>query len=170
VSVRVYLPSTLARLAAGLEAGSITTPARTAFAVTQELASTSGTGGAGAPEGDDREELEYLAMLDAARASLRMLAGRPGPMLRVVVAADVPTVVERPDLDRAAVTLQSDVPWRSVASVLIDGADAAPAVEAAASRIDEADLGDLDAEFVVGAAEDFELAWYAPSEVRYLIE
>ena len=33
-----------------------------------------------------------------------------------------------------------------------------------------ADLGDLDAEFLVGEAEDHELAWYGPSELPFLVE
>jgi len=36
--------------------------------------------------------------------------------------------------------------------------------------VDQADLGDDDAEFVVGSAEDSGLAWYAPGEIAYLIE
>jgi len=36
--------------------------------------------------------------------------------------------------------------------------------------IDAADLGDDDAEFVLGSVEDFDLAWYAPGEVVYLVE
>jgi hypothetical protein len=36
--------------------------------------------------------------------------------------------------------------------------------------IDAADLGDLDAEFVVGEAEDHELAWYATQELPFLLE
>ena len=30
-------------------------------------------------------------------------------------------------------------------------------------------MGDLDAEFLIGEAEDHELAWYDPSEVAYLM-
>ena len=36
--------------------------------------------------------------------------------------------------------------------------------------VDAADLGDLDAEFLVGEAEDHELAWYDPGEVAFLVE
>ncbi len=57
-----------------------------------------------------------------------------------------------------------------VAAVHIDGADAGPAVREAAAVIDAADLGDHDAEFVLGSAEDFDLAWYAPGEIRYFVE
>jgi hypothetical protein len=36
--------------------------------------------------------------------------------------------------------------------------------------VDSADLGDPDAEFVLGEVEDFELAWYDPSELPFLLE
>ena len=41
---------------------------------------------------------------------------------------------------------------------------------AAAAVIDQADLGDGDAEFTLGEAEDHELAWYAPEELPFLLE
>jgi len=43
-------------------------------------------------------------------------------------------------------------------------------IRAAAAVVDQADLGDDDAEFVLGSVEDFDLAWYAPGEVVYLVE
>lgn len=181
MSVRVYVPTTLSGLASWVREQQVTPLRGTAFAVTGELAASS--------PGADTEELEYLAMVDAARASLRLIAatsanntevtgstddpGAPNPgiaALRVVVAADTDGEVrERPDLDRSVVTLTAPVPWRSVAAVHVDGADAADAVSAAAAAVDAADLGDLDAEFVVGSAADFELAWYAPGEIVYLL-
>jgi hypothetical protein len=30
-------------------------------------------------------------------------------------------------------------------------------------------MGDMDAEFLIGEAEDHELAWFDPSEVAYLV-
>ena len=165
MTVRVYVPTTLRGLAAAVRDGEVTPLRGTAFAVTGELARS-------AP-GTDTEELEYLAMVDAARASLRLIAAESPdtPALRVVIAADVGDgqVREREDLDRAVVTLGAPVPWSAVAAVHVDGADAAEAVAAAATAVDAADLGDLDAEFVVGSAEDFELAWYAPGEIVYLL-
>jgi hypothetical protein len=105
---------------------------------------------------------------------LRLLSvAEPGePPLRVVIAADVDDahVTPRPELDRAVVTVGGGpVPWRRVASVHLDGAEAAAAVRAAALVIDAADLGDDDAEFTLGSAEDFDLAWYAPGEIGYLL-
>lgn len=163
MTVRVYIPTTLDRLAASVRAAQVDAIGHTAFAVTPELERS-------AP-GADSEELEFLATTDAARASLRLIGGTAAEStLRVVIAADVPTVTVRDDLDRAVVKLEGPVPWSAVAAVLMDGADAADAVAAAATAVDAADLGDLDAEFVVGSAEDYQLAWYAPGEISYLLE
>jgi hypothetical protein len=68
------------------------------------------------------------------------------------------------------VAVSGPVDWSRVAAVHIDGADAGPAVRDAAAVIDAADLGDEDAEFVLGSVEDFDLAWYAPDEISYLVE
>jgi len=165
MSVRVYVPTTVRGLAAAVRDQEVSPLRGTAFAVTGELTRS-------AP-GADTEELEYLAMVDAARASLRLIGaqGEDTPSLRVVIAADVDGEVrERDDLDRSVVTLSAPISWRAVAAVHLDGADAADAVAAAAAAVDAADLGDLDAEFVVGSAEDFELAWYAPGEIVYLLQ
>jgi hypothetical protein len=58
----------------------------------------------------------------------------------------------------------------AVAAIHVDAPEAAEAVAAAAAVIDAADLGDPDAEFVLGDAEDHELAWYAPQELPFLLE
>lgn len=166
--MRVYIPATVAALRAALAAGAISAPRGHGYAVT--------TGLSAEYPGADVEELEYLAMQDAARTSLRLLADSvldvdPGSAaVRVVVAADVATAVPNPAGERSSVLLDRPVPWRDVAAVHLDGADAADAVAAAAAVIHEADLGDPDAEFVLGSAEDFDLAWYAPDEIAYLVE
>lgn len=165
--MRIYLPSTVSALRAASSAGRVSVRAGVAFAVTGSLR-------AEYPGWSD-EELEYLAMLDASRASLRLLVGSgpDEPALRVVVAADVDDALAtpRPEADRAVVAVTGGpVPWRQVVSVHLDGADASPAVHAAARVIDAVDLGDDDAEFTLGSAEDFDLAWYAPGEIRYLLE
>lgn len=169
MTVRVYLPATVRRLGAMLETGRTTPVSGLAFAVTTELADTSAGSSADSSMTADQEELEYLAMRDAARASLRLLTGDPEPARRVVIAVDVSAARERADLDRAAVEVPGDVAWSAVAAVHIDADDAVDAVRAAIGAVDAADMGDLDADFVVGAAEDFELAWYAPSEARYRV-
>jgi hypothetical protein len=57
-----------------------------------------------------------------------------------------------------------------VAAVHVDTEEAEDAVRTAANLIDAADLGDPDAEFVLGDAEDHELAWYAPQELPFLLD
>jgi hypothetical protein len=57
-----------------------------------------------------------------------------------------------------------------IAAVHVDTEPAEPAVRAAAAVMDAADLGDPDAEFILGDAEDHELAWYAPQELPFLLD
>jgi len=162
--MRVYIPLTLSGLREVVAAREVTPQGGVVFGVTDDLREEY-------PDADD-EELEYLAMTDAARACLRLMAAAPADeaQLRVVISADVQTAVPTPDLDRAAARVQGPVSWKQIASVHLDGAEAAEVVREAAAMVDRADLGDDDAEFVVGSAEDVALAWYAPGEVAYLIE
>ncbi|GAA4620029.1 hypothetical protein GCM10023108_55880 [Saccharopolyspora hordei] len=139
----------------------------TAFALTPALRESYASG--------DTEELEYAAMREAARASLRLIAGDLGSgekpeLRRVVISADVDGVSLRPDLDHAVVKVSGPVRWKQIAAVHVDAEEAEDAVRAAAEVIDAADLGDPDAEFALGDAEDHELAWYAPQEVPFLLE
>nr|WP_239521830.1 hypothetical protein [Geodermatophilus sabuli] len=123
----------------------------------------------------DTEELEYAALLTAARASLRLIDVDPtAARRRVVVAADVAdsdvAEIEDPDADRGAVRISADVALRAVASAHIDGADAEEDVRAAVGVVLEADLGSEDAQFVVDQAEGHELAWYATQEIGPVLE
>jgi hypothetical protein len=59
---------------------------------------------------------------------------------------------------------------RAVAAVHVDVAEAESAVSTAAAVIDAADLGDTDAEFALGDAEDHEMAWYATQEIPFLLD
>ena len=194
-TVRIYLPSTMSGIRLALASGTVPVAGGYGFAVTRPLRLEY-------PDWSE-EDLEFVAMQDASRASLRLLAAfeeesgdghRDGetssdgdfpsrdleaadpagtePLLRVVVAVDVTdsAVRPRPELDRAVVAVAGTVGWSQVAAVHIDGADAGPAVRDAVAVIDAADLGDDDAEFVLGSVEDFDLAWYAPGEVVYLVE
>jgi hypothetical protein len=88
----------------------------------------------------------------------------------VVIAADLENVTLRPDLDDGAVRIAGGVPFETIAAVHVDNDEAEYAVRQAAGAVDAADMGDLDAEFLVGEAEDHELAWYGPSEVAALVE
>ena len=160
--MRVYIPATVAALRAAVAAGQVRAPGRHAFGATEILV--------GQYPGADLEEVEYVAMQDAARASLRLLSASDGAPIRVVIAADTNDATPDPHGDPSSVFVHGSVAWRDVAAVHLDGADAAEAVRAAAAVVDQADLGDPDAEFVLGTAEDFELAWYAPDEIAYLVE
>jgi hypothetical protein len=165
--MRVYLPATVAMLRELVDNGELFPVGGTAFALTPALRESYATG--------DTEELEYAAMLDAARASLRLLAGemadddKVAPR-RAVISADVEDVKLRPDLDFSVVRLSNAVPMELVAAIHLDTSDAEDAVRAAAEVIDAADLGDPDAEFALGSAEDHELAWYARQELPFLLD
>lgn len=165
--MRVYVPATLAMLHTLVASGELVPVSGTAFAVTPMLRESYAVG--------DAEELEYAAMNTAARASLRLLAADldadPAALpRRVVVAADVEPVRLRTDLDDAAVTIAGAVPFSAIAAVHVDLAQAEDAVRAAAAVVDAADLGDSDAEFTIGDAEDHEMAWYATQEIAFLLE
>ncbi|WP_158892477.1 DUF6912 family protein [Amycolatopsis anabasis] len=163
--MRVYLPATIGMLRELVAGGKLTPVSGTGFALTPALRESYTSG--------DTEELEYAALLDAARASLRLIAaGEEGgePPRRVVVSADVENATPRPDLDPAVVRLAGPVVLEEIAAVHVDTEDAEEAVRAAADVVDAADLGDADAEFVLGDAEDHELAWYAPQELPFLLE
>lgn len=137
----------------------------TAFAVTPTLREAYAKG--------DDEELAEVALRDAALASLRLLAGEGSstmPPRRAVVVADVGDLTPRPDLDDAVVRLSAPIALADVIAVYVDNADAEAAVLAAIEVVDEADLGDEDAEFVVGDAQDHDLAWYASQELPFLLE
>lgn len=165
--MRVYIPATLTMLRTLVKTGELAAVGDTAFALTPMLRESYATG--------DTEELEYAAMADAALASLRLLATElesdPSAVpRRAVVSADVGDATLRPDLDYAVVRLAGPVLMSQVAAVHVDGEDAEPAVRAASEVIEAADLGDPDAEFTLGDAEDHELAWYAPQELPFLLE
>ena len=76
----------------------------------------------------------------------------------------------RPDLDDAVVRLGEPVALGDLVAVYVDIAAAEPAVRAAIEVIDAADLGDEDAELVVGDAQDHDLAWYATQELPFLLD
>lgn len=202
--MRVYLPATARTLRDLVDNSEWRPLGGTGFAVTPALreAYTSG----------DDDELAEVAMAEAARAAIRLLAaedtsdgfgaadptgdgagdptgdgaGDPsadgasasdGPddadaqsWRRAVIAADVDEVTLRPDLDDAVVKIAGMIPLTAVASVHLDLADAREAVRKAAAVIDAADLGDSDAEFVLGDAEDHQLAWYAPQELPFVLD
>ncbi len=162
---RVYIPATLAMLEQLVAEATMHPRSGTAFAVTPALRESYA-------EGDD-EELAEVALGEAALASLRLLAGEQEPRLRrAVLEVDVPDsdVTVRPDLDDAVVRLAGPVSLDQVVAAYVDNAGAEPAVRAAIGVIDDADLGDEDAELTVGDAQDHDLAWYAAQELPFLLE
>jgi hypothetical protein len=162
--MRVYLPSTLPDLADILVKGEAGPSPLPAFAVTPALREAYASG--------DDEELEYVAMLAAARQSLRLLAADPSaPRRRVVLAADVPDPQvswHAYDDDPAAVLVGAAVLVTAVASGHVDELSAVTDVAAAAAAVPAAEAGDDDASFTVDSAEAHELAWYATQELDFL--
>lgn len=162
--MRIYLPATTTVLARLSEDGVLGPEPLTAFAVTPGLREYY--------LDDDIEELEYAAANEAARAALRLIAADPAAApRRIVIAADVPdpAVEVRDDLDRGVVRIGVPVQLAWCASVHADDADAEDTVALAAQRIDDADLGDAEAEELVDDAEGFELSWYATQEIGDLL-
>ncbi|MHA7649079.1 DUF6912 family protein [Mycobacterium sp. ML4] len=165
----VYIPATLAMLRQLVADGSLRPVNGTAFAVTPKLRESYA-------DGDD-DELAEVALREAALASLRLLAVEPGdglPPRRAVLAAEVDPekdgLVFRPDLDDAVVRVAGPVPMDRVIAAYVDNAGAEQAVLAAVDAIDAADLGDEDADLIVGDALDHDLAWYATQELPFLLE
>ena len=136
----------------------------TAFAVTPTLRESYA-------EGDD-DELASVALRHAALASLRLLGDDASGQLprRAVLVADADDVTARPDLDDSVVRVAGPISLDEVVAAYVDNADAEAAVLAAIEAVDAADLGDEDAELVVGDAQDHDLAWYAPQELPFLLE
>ncbi len=160
--MRVYLPSTIPAVRAVLD--SRTVPASTGYAVTPALREWYAESGA--------DEMEYAALLAAARASLRLLDVDPtAARRRVVLAVDVPDADVRIDdqADRGAVQVGGPVPIAELAAVHVDAPEAEADIAAAADAVIEADLGGTDAEFTVDSAEGHELLWYATQELDALL-
>ena len=161
--MRVFLPATLPMLAVLQDSGRLAAVDGIGYAVTPTLREWYAAG--------DAEELDYAALADAARASLRLLAADPGaPCRRLVLAVDVPDAT--PDLaaGRAAVRLVSPVGLEQVAAVHLDDGDAEQTVRAAVEALDAARAGDADAEAVVEEPEGFELLWFATQEIPELVD
>jgi hypothetical protein len=152
--MRIYIPATLAMLQQLVADGSLWPVNGTAFAVTPRLREAYA-------EGDD-DELGEVALREAALASLRLLAAADAseqsgvglPPRRAVLVAEVDNVTLRPDLDDAVVRVGAPVAMSDVVAAFVDNAD----------------LGDEDAELTVGDAQDHDLAWYATQELPFLLD
>jgi hypothetical protein len=159
--MRVYLPSTLPAVAGLLHSGEIGPGPVRGFAVTPALREWYSSG--------DLDELEYIAMMYAARASLRLLlADSSAPRRRVVLAAELPDkdVVASAGFDEPAlVKITGPVAIRDVMSGHVDDPAATYEITEAIAALPAADAGDDDAQFVVDGAEGHELLWYAAQEL-----
>jgi hypothetical protein len=169
--MRVYLPTTLTALPAVLKEGELGPAPLHGYAVTPALREAYASG--------DEEELEYVAMLAAARESVRLLAADPEPpRRRAVLAAEVPDddvtwMVQTGfpgEGEPAAVSVGTVIPVSKVAAGHVDDVAAEADVAAAADASALADAGDEDAQFTVDGAEGHELGWYATQELRYITE
>jgi len=163
--MRVFLPSTLPAVALALQAGDVGPGPLPGFAVTPALREAYASG--------DTEELEYAALTEAARASLRMLAGNPAaPSRRVVLAAEIPAEQVKPDPrdgEPARVVITQAVQVKDLAAAHVDAPEAGADVGSAVAALPAADAGDEDARFTVDGAEGHELGWYATQELSYLV-
>lgn len=162
--MRVYLPATLRVLDQAVRAAEIGPAPLQGFAVTPDLREWYASG--------DQEELEYVALMHAARASLRLLAAdSTAPRRRVVIVVDVPDDQVRHDSgfeEPTVVEVTAPVPLERVVSGHIDDPVAMVDVADAVNALAAADAGDQDAQFVVDGAEGHELQWFATQELRYL--
>jgi hypothetical protein len=160
VSVRVYVPSTVARLRTLLSTGTLGPAPLAAHAVTDAVRRELSDAG--------EEEWEYAASTAAAQASVGLL-GREEPARRVVLAVDVPEAhsgdAEDPE-DPTRVLVRSDAPLRWVGAVLADAAEAEAAVAAAR---DAALSGAPDAERLLLRCLDHDLGWWAVQELDVLV-
>jgi hypothetical protein len=118
-----------------------------------------------------------VALREAALASLRLLAAHEAEEAdqtlrprRVVLSAEVDDVKFRPDLDDAVVRLGAPLAIDQVIAAYVDNSGAEDAVIKALAAIDAADLGDEDADLIVGDAQDHDLAWYANQELPFLLD
>lgn len=163
--MRVYLPSTLTALRLLLDTSAVGEPPLPGYAVTPALREWYAEG--------DQEELEYVALSLAARASVRLLDADQGAVRRrAVVVVEVPDAAVAPavHVDRAAVRITTEVSLSRVQAVHVDDPSAVPDVTVAADAVVELDLGSQDAAFRLEGAEGHELQWYATQEIGPLLE
>jgi hypothetical protein len=159
-STRVFVPTSMSGLRGFIVSDGIGPAPFYAHAVTDELRAAYADGG--------EEEWEYAALAAAARTSLGLI-GEGDPARRVVVAVDAGTVIPAQDEDPTVVEVGEVIPYRRIAAVLVDPADARDVVAAAAAAWAEAEAGDPAAEQVVDRCLDLDLAWYATQEIGDLL-
>jgi hypothetical protein len=166
--IRVYVPTTLVGLARAQKRGTLNdpdSPQLSAHAVTPAVQEWYVEG--------NLEELEYSALIDAAEASLRLLAADPpAPRRRVVVAVDVAEAVVSPAGGgpyRSSVSIGGPIELSRVVSVHVDEVESTDTIVVAVDALDAAAEGDEDAQFQLDEAEACDLLWYDISEIDDLI-
>jgi hypothetical protein len=159
-AVRIYIPLTVAGLAALHATGRLTPAPVAAHAVTEQLRRSWA-------DADD-EELEYAVLMAAAYDSLLLIAETSGEPRRIVVAADVDEAIVRSGDDETAVTVDAEVGISQCTAVHIDDADAEGEIVLALERLPDAIAGDGQALGAVSLTEH-ELMWFATQEIPDLL-
>jgi hypothetical protein len=154
--VRIYVPTTVAGLAALHTSGRLAPAPLAAHAVTPALRASW--------VGADDEELEYAVLMAAAFDSLQLIAATSGEPRRVVVVADVDDAGTRLGADDTAVTVTDEVLIARCSAVHVDDADAEGEVVLALGRLPQAAAGDERALADVSLVEH-ELMWFATQEI-----
>lgn len=109
-------------------------------------------------------------------ASLRLLAigdEEKFPHRRVVISVDVDesVVTPKPDMGEPVVALDpATITKDNLQAIHVDIEESEAATAKAIDAIDNADLGDEDAELAVGDALDNFMAFYDPTELPILVE
>jgi hypothetical protein len=158
--VRIYVPATVAGLAALHATGRLAPAPLAAHAVTAAVRRSW--------PGADDEELEYAVLMAAAYDSLRLIAATSGEPRRVVVVAEVDDADVTPSADDSAVSVGVDVPIARCGAVHVDDADAEGEVVLALGRLSDAEAGDERALADVSLVEH-ELMWFATQEIPDLL-
>jgi hypothetical protein len=158
--VRIYVPTTVAGLAALHATGRLAPAPISAHAVTAALR--------GSWPGADEEELEYAVLMAAAFDSLQLIAAGSGEPRRVVVVADVADADTRPGPEDTAVIATAEVSLGQCSAVHVDDADAEGEIVLALTRLPDAAAGDERALADVSLVEH-ELMWFATQEIPDLL-
>lgn len=160
MKTRVYVPSSIGRLRDVLVSGGVGPLPVLAHAVTERLRESHPDAG--------EEEWEYAALTAAAQDSLALLEGDEAR--RVVVVAEVETVLPVTGAEGSLVEVGEVVPLQAVEAVHADTPAAAADVTAARGAWSAAESGDGSARAVVERCLDHELAWFATQEIGDLLE
>ncbi len=164
--MRLYIPSTVSRLREVWRDG-LLTPAKDV-----------GTVGvlAWVEDHEDVEELEYLALQEAAAASLLLIvADRAVPVRRVVLAveldqADLALPARPPEGSPSRVPIDRPVPLTSLVAVYADDVRDEGALQDAANALSHAGHDDPAARARVEAVRDIDLLWHATQEIPLVID